>query len=143
MKLTINGEVLEFEDGMNALDVADKLGKDVKKAAVAAKLDGEVVELAVVLDDAPGEGGGLLAGGLALGGGVADIAGAEEGRGADDGLRGVVGTQGHDFRREVLTVDGGDDVNVHEPEEVLRRGEEGGAVVVAGDDMGRNDHRRT
>ena len=37
MKLTINGEVLEFEDGMNALDVADKLGKDVKKAAVAAK----------------------------------------------------------------------------------------------------------
>ena len=45
MKLTINGEVLEFEDGMNALDVADKLGKDVKKAAVAAKLDGEVVEL--------------------------------------------------------------------------------------------------
>ena len=45
MKLTINGEVLAFEDGMNALDVADKLGKDVKKAAVAAKLDGEVVEL--------------------------------------------------------------------------------------------------
>ena len=45
MKLTINGEVLEFEDGMNALDVADKLGKDVKKAAVADKLDGEVVEL--------------------------------------------------------------------------------------------------
>ncbi len=45
MKLTINGEVLEFEDGTNALDVADKLGKDVKKAAVAAKLDGEVVEL--------------------------------------------------------------------------------------------------
>ena len=45
MKLTINGEVLEFEDGMNALDVADKLGKDVKKAAVVAKLDGEVVEL--------------------------------------------------------------------------------------------------
>ena len=45
MKLTINGEVLEFEDGMNALDIADRLSKDVKKAAVAAKLDGEVVEL--------------------------------------------------------------------------------------------------
>ncbi|MDO4357028.1 MAG: TGS domain-containing protein, partial [Clostridia bacterium] len=45
MKLTINGEVLEFASGTNALDVADKLGKDVKKSALAAKLDGEVIEL--------------------------------------------------------------------------------------------------
>ena len=42
MNLTINGEVKHFEDGMNALDIAGKLPGDVKKNALAAKLDAEV-----------------------------------------------------------------------------------------------------
>ena len=50
MKLTINGEVMEFESGMNALDIADKLGKDVKKNALAAKLDGEVISLVAPIE---------------------------------------------------------------------------------------------
>ena len=45
MNLTINGEVKHFEDGMNALDIAGKLPGDVKKTALAAKLDGQVISL--------------------------------------------------------------------------------------------------
>ena len=46
MKLNIGGEIREFEDGMNALDIAGKLGGDLKKTALAARLDGELIELA-------------------------------------------------------------------------------------------------
>jgi threonyl-tRNA synthetase len=45
MVLTIDGRTMEFDDGMNALDIAGKLGGDVKKTALAAKLDGETIDL--------------------------------------------------------------------------------------------------
>ena len=45
MNLTINGETRQFEDGMNALDIAGKLSGDVKKTALAARLDGQVISL--------------------------------------------------------------------------------------------------
>ena len=45
MNLTINGEIKQFEDGMNALDIAGKLPGDVKKTALAARLDGQVISL--------------------------------------------------------------------------------------------------
>ena len=48
MKLNVNGQAYEFENGMNALDIADQLGKDVKKNALAAKLDGEVISAPTV-----------------------------------------------------------------------------------------------
>ena len=45
MKITYQGEVREFADGMNALDMAGEIDKDLKKAALAARVNGEVAEL--------------------------------------------------------------------------------------------------
>ena len=45
MKLNLKGEIREFEDGMNALDVAGELSQELKKKALAARLDGEVISL--------------------------------------------------------------------------------------------------
>jgi threonyl-tRNA synthetase len=46
MELTLKGEKRVFEDGMNALDIAGQLSQDLKKRALAARLDGRVIELA-------------------------------------------------------------------------------------------------
>ena len=45
MKLNLKGEIREFEDGMNALDIAGELSQELKKKALAARLDGEVISL--------------------------------------------------------------------------------------------------
>jgi len=45
MNLTLKGEVRVFEDGMNALDIAGALSQDLKKTALAARLDGKVISL--------------------------------------------------------------------------------------------------
>ena len=50
MNLTINGEVKHFEDGMNALDIAGKLPGDVKKTALAAKLDAARADMAAQIE---------------------------------------------------------------------------------------------
>ena len=46
MIIRVNGQELSFEDGMNALDIAASLGDEVKKSALAAKVNGEVQDLA-------------------------------------------------------------------------------------------------
>ena len=43
MNVTVNGAPHEFPDGMNALDVAGEISQELKKAALAARLDGEVI----------------------------------------------------------------------------------------------------
>ena len=45
MILNLKGEKREFADGMNALDVAGEISQELKKAALAARLDGEVISL--------------------------------------------------------------------------------------------------
>ncbi|MEA4899583.1 MAG: threonine--tRNA ligase [Christensenellaceae bacterium] len=45
MMLTVNGEAREFRDGMNALDIAGEMQGDLKKKALIARLDGEVISL--------------------------------------------------------------------------------------------------
>ncbi|HIS98754.1 MAG TPA: threonine--tRNA ligase [Candidatus Faecaligallichristensenella faecipullorum] len=45
MELTLKGEKRIFEDGMNALDIAGQISQDLKKRALAARLDGELIEL--------------------------------------------------------------------------------------------------
>ena len=45
MKLNLKGEIREFEDGMNALDIAGELSQELKKKALAARLDGQVISL--------------------------------------------------------------------------------------------------
>ena len=37
MKITDQGEIREFADGMNALDMAGEIDKELKKAALAAR----------------------------------------------------------------------------------------------------------
>ena len=37
MKITYQGEIREFADGMNALDMAGEIDKELKKAALAAR----------------------------------------------------------------------------------------------------------
>ena len=51
MKITYQGEVREFADGMNALDMAGEIDKDLKKAALAARVNGEVAELVKPVPD--------------------------------------------------------------------------------------------
>ena len=42
MKITLkDGSQHEFENGMNALDIAGKLSQELKKQAIAARVDGE------------------------------------------------------------------------------------------------------
>ncbi len=45
MELKLKGDVRVFEDGMNALDIAGAISQDLKKNALAARLDGEVISL--------------------------------------------------------------------------------------------------
>ena len=49
MNLTLKGEVRVFEDGMNALDIAGALSQELKKTALAARLDGKVISLDEVM----------------------------------------------------------------------------------------------
>ena len=52
MKIKLaDGSVKEFKDGMNALEIAKELNQKLGKAAVAAKIDGTVSELATVVPD--------------------------------------------------------------------------------------------
>jgi len=51
MKITYQGEIREFADGMNALDMAGEIDKDLKKAALAARVNGEVAELVKPVPD--------------------------------------------------------------------------------------------
>ena len=51
MKITYQGEVREFADGMNALDMAGEIDKDLKKVALAARVNGEVAELVKPVPD--------------------------------------------------------------------------------------------
>ena len=46
MKISIKGEIREFPDGMNALDIAGEIDRELKKAAAAARVDGKVQDLA-------------------------------------------------------------------------------------------------
>ena len=51
MKITYQGEIREFTDGMNALDMAGEIDKELKKAALAARVNGEVAELVKPVPD--------------------------------------------------------------------------------------------
>ena len=51
MKITYQGEIREFADGMNALDMAGEIDKELKKAALAARVNGEVAELVQPVPD--------------------------------------------------------------------------------------------
>ncbi len=46
MLITVNGKAYEFENGMNALDMAGEIDKELKKAALAARVNGKVQDLA-------------------------------------------------------------------------------------------------
>ena len=45
MLITLKNGQREFENGMSALDIAGQLSQDLKKQAICAKVDGEIVEL--------------------------------------------------------------------------------------------------
>ena len=45
MKLTINGQAYEFENGMNALDIAGEIDRDLKKNALVARINGRLISL--------------------------------------------------------------------------------------------------
>ncbi|MBQ2830305.1 MAG: TGS domain-containing protein, partial [Oscillospiraceae bacterium] len=45
MKLNINGEIREYEGVVNALDIAGEISKDLKKEAIAARYNGEIISL--------------------------------------------------------------------------------------------------
>lgn len=45
MKLIVNGQEMEFQAGASALDVLEKLPKEVKKSALVAKINGELISL--------------------------------------------------------------------------------------------------
>ena len=53
MKLVINGQEMEFAEGASALDVLDKLPKEVKKEALVARHNGKLVSL---MEPLPGDG---------------------------------------------------------------------------------------
>ena len=50
MKITLRGEVREYEAPMTALELAASLSQALKKEALAARIDGEVKDLMTVLD---------------------------------------------------------------------------------------------
>ena len=50
MKITIQGSIREFPDGMNALDIAGEIDKELKKSALAARVNGKVQDLAASID---------------------------------------------------------------------------------------------
>ncbi len=45
MKLMVNGIPMDVESGVNALDLSGKISKDLKKEALAARLNGRVISL--------------------------------------------------------------------------------------------------
>lgn len=45
MNLKINGESRAFDRGINALDVLSQLDSELRKTALAARLNGELIEL--------------------------------------------------------------------------------------------------
>ena len=52
MKITLkDGSVLEFQDGITALDIASKLSGKLKKAALAAKVNGKVCDLTLPITE--------------------------------------------------------------------------------------------
>ncbi len=51
MKITVNGNAYEFENGKNALDIAGEIDKELKKSALAAKVNGVVTDLAAAIND--------------------------------------------------------------------------------------------
>ena len=50
MNLVINGQSRSFADGMNALDIAGEISRDLKKEALAARLDGQVISLVTPIE---------------------------------------------------------------------------------------------
>ena len=52
MKLVINGQEMEFAEGASALDVLDKLPKEVKKEALVARHNGKLISL---MEPLPGD----------------------------------------------------------------------------------------
>ena len=53
MKLVINGQEMEFAEGASALDVLEKLPKEVKKEALVARHNGKLISL---MEPLPGDG---------------------------------------------------------------------------------------
>ena len=51
MNVTVNGALREFPDGMNALDIAGELDRELKKTALAARVNGTVQDLAKPVPD--------------------------------------------------------------------------------------------
>ena len=51
MNVTVNGVLREFPDGMNALDIAGELDRELKKTALAARVNGTVQDLAKPVPD--------------------------------------------------------------------------------------------
>ena len=47
MIIKVNGQEMQFQDGMNALDIAAALGDEVRKSALAARVNGTVQDLAM------------------------------------------------------------------------------------------------
>ena len=50
MKITLNGQTLEFECGTNVLDMLGALDGDLKKRALAASVEGKTVSLVTAID---------------------------------------------------------------------------------------------
>ena len=50
MKITLNGQVYEFEQGTNALDMLAQIDADLRKKALAVKVDGEVLSLVTPIE---------------------------------------------------------------------------------------------
>ena len=51
MKLVVNGVEMEVEAGKNALDLAGEISKELKKEALAARLNGEVISLVTPINE--------------------------------------------------------------------------------------------
>ncbi|MBQ9854556.1 MAG: threonine--tRNA ligase [Clostridia bacterium] len=51
MKIMVNGNAYEFENGKNALDIASEIDKELKKSALAAKVNGVVTDLAAAINE--------------------------------------------------------------------------------------------
>lgn len=50
MNILVNGENKQFEQGINALDILAQLDSELKKTAIAARFNDEVVELMAPLE---------------------------------------------------------------------------------------------
>ena len=45
MLLTLKGEQREFENGLSLLDIAGKISQQLKKDALCARVDGQIMEM--------------------------------------------------------------------------------------------------